>query len=192
LKLLAFRKVLPQRTQRIRNERKEELNNFIIKIMTPRIEALAEKKLLGMRMSMSFANYKIAALWQSFMPKRREIRNNLSSDLISLAIYSPDHFENFRPTNVFERWAAVEVADFEHVPQGMDTYLLPAGLYAVFDYRGSGANNEVFQYIYGTWIPNSKYQLDNRPHFEVLGERYRNNDPESEEEIWIPVKQRET
>jgi len=32
--------------------------------------------------------------------------------------------------------------------------------------------------------------LDNRPHFEVLGEKYKNGDPESEEEIWIPVKEK--
>jgi hypothetical protein len=30
--------------------------------------------------------------------------------------------------------------------------------------------------------------LDDRPHFEVLGSKYRNNDPESEEETWIPTK----
>jgi len=26
------------------------------------------------------------------------------------------------------------------------------------------------------------------PRIEILGEKYRNNDPDSEEEIWIPVK----
>jgi AraC family transcriptional regulator len=29
--------------------------------------------------------------------------------------------------------------------------------------------------------------LDDRPHFEVLGEKYKNNDPTSEKEIWIPI-----
>ncbi|MEP1984886.1 MAG: GyrI-like domain-containing protein, partial [Maribacter dokdonensis] len=38
------------------------------------------------------------------------------------------------------------------------------------------------------WIPNSEYQLDGRPHFEVLGAKYKNNDPNSEEEVWIPIK----
>jgi AraC family transcriptional regulator len=27
-----------------------------------------------------------------------------------------------------------------------------------------------------------------RPHMELLGEKYRNNDPHSEEEIWIPIE----
>jgi AraC family transcriptional regulator len=38
------------------------------------------------------------------------------------------------------------------------------------------------------WLPNSAYALDDRPHFEALGEQYKNNDPNSEEEIWIPIK----
>lgn len=27
-------------------------------------------------------------------------------------------------------------------------------------------------------------------HFEILGEKYKNNDPLSEEDIWIPIKRR--
>jgi AraC family transcriptional regulator len=32
--------------------------------------------------------------------------------------------------------------------------------------------------------------LDNRPHFEILGEKYKQGSPDSEEEIWIPVKEK--
>jgi len=45
-----------------------------------------------------------------------------------------------------------------------------------------------FQKIYTVWLPASDYVLDNRPHFEVLGDKYKNNDPSSEEEVWIPIK----
>lgn len=61
-------------------------------------------------------------------------------------------------------------------------------MYAVFDYKGSSDDGSVFKYIFNTWLPQSGYQLDNRPHFEVLGDKYRNSDPNSEEEIWIPIK----
>jgi predicted transcriptional regulator YdeE len=33
-------------------------------------------------------------------------------------------------------------------------------------------------------------KIDNRPHFEVLGDKYKNNDPSSEEEIWIPIRKK--
>lgn len=156
--------------------------------MTPEIVKAKKKKLVGKRLTMSFANYKAGELWQSFMPGRKEITNHLTKDLISLAVYKPTHFLDFKPTNEFERWAAVEVADFDNVPEKMESFLLPGGLYAVFNYKGLSTDNSIFQYIFGVWLPGSVYDLDDRPHFEVLGEKYKNNDPDSEEEIWIPVK----
>ncbi|PKK36743.1 GyrI-like domain-containing protein [Siphonobacter sp. SORGH_AS_0500] len=160
--------------------------------MTPRIETSNEKKLVGKRLTMSFANYKVGELWKSFTPRRKEITNHLTEDLISLVVYQPTHFENFKPTNEFERWATIEVSDFDHVPNEMETYVLPSGLYAVFDYKGLSTDNSIFQYILGVWLPNSDYVLDNRPHFEILGEKYDNNDPASEEEIWIPISPKST
>lgn len=156
--------------------------------MRYRIEISNEKKLVGKRLTMSFTNYKVGELWKSFMPRRKEITNNLTNDLISLAVYKPTHFAGFNPTNEFERWATVEVTDFDNVPDEMETFVLPGGLYAVFDYRGLSTDNTIFQYILGTWLPNSDYTLDNRPHFEVLSGKYKNNDPTSEEEFWIPIK----
>lgn len=156
--------------------------------MTPRIETSNEMKLVGKRLTMNFTDYKIGELWRTFSLRRKEITDNSTNDLISLVIYKPNHFEDFKPTNEFERWAAVEVAKFNHIPIGMETFVLPSGLYAVFDYKGLNTDNSIFQYILGTWLPTSAYVLDNRPHFEVLGDKYNNNDPTSEEEIWIPIK----
>jgi AraC family transcriptional regulator len=156
--------------------------------MTPRIETLTAKKLIGMKITMSLADNKTRELWQGFMPRRKDISNNITNDLISMRVYKPGYFEEFKPINEFEKWATVEVTDFDRVPEDMETFSLPGGLYAVFDYKGSDQDTSVFQYIYGTWLPGSDYLLDNRPHFEVMGEKYKNNDPSSEEEIWIPIK----
>lgn len=46
----------------------------------------------------------------------------------------------------------------------------------------------MFRYIFGTWLPASGYVLDDRPHFEVLGPGYRPDDPEAEEDIFIPIR----
>lgn len=157
--------------------------------MTPRIETINEKKLVGKRMTMSYVDYRIGELWGGFMPRRREITNSLTNDLISLVVYPPNHFTNFSPTNEFERWATVEVGKLNKVPDEMETYILSSGLYAVFNYKGpSSGASAFFQYIYNEWVPNSDYMLDDRAHFEVLGEKYKNNDTTSEEEIWIPIK----
>lgn len=155
--------------------------------MEPRIETLTEKKLIGMHMSMSFADNKTGDLWRGFMPRRKEITNALGTDLFSMQLYPPSF--DFNPLTSFEKWAAVAVTDFNNIPDGMETYVLPGGLYAVFHYKGSSADApRVFGYIFSEWLPTSGYTLDNRPHFELIGEKYKNNDPDSAEEIWIPVK----
>ena len=158
--------------------------------MQPRIEHLTQKKLIGLHITMSLINNKTGELWKSFMQRRKEITNNTSNDFISLQVYNPTHFQSFNPKTEFEKWALIEVSDFNIIPKGMETFILSEGLFAVFEHKGSGADTSIFQYIYGTWIPNSEYVLDDRPHFEVLGEKYKNNDPNSEEEIWIPIKKK--
>jgi AraC family transcriptional regulator len=159
------------------------------KKMIPRIELANEKKLVGKHLTMSYADYRIGELWRAFMPRRKEINNTVSNDLISLVIYSPTHFADFKPTNEFERWAAVEVENFDDVPDDVETYILTSGLFAVFHYTGLSTDSAAFyQYIYLEWLPNSEYQLDDRPHVEILGEKYKNNDPLSEEDVWIPIK----
>jgi AraC family transcriptional regulator len=157
--------------------------------MTPRVETTNEKKLVGKKLLMSYADYRIGELWSGFMPRRKEITNSLSNDLISLVVYQPNHFDNFNPTNEFYRWATVEVADFVDLPDEMERYVLSSGLYAVFHYIGSSTGISIFyQNIFNVWLPSSEYHLDDRPHFEILGEKYKNNDPLSEEDIWIPIK----
>ena len=159
--------------------------------MNPRIVTITEKKLIGKRLSMSFANYRVGELWKDFMPRRKEINNSLSNDLISMVVYKSNHFLDFKPTNEFEKWATIEVSNFDDVPTEMETFTLYGGLYVVFDYKGLNTDSSIYKYIFGEWIPNSDYELDNRPHFEVLGEKYKNNDQTSEEEIWIPIKPKE-
>jgi AraC family transcriptional regulator len=152
------------------------------------METIGQKKLIGKRLFMSFSENRTGELWRSFMPERKLIKNVLGSELYSMQIYSSLFFEKFDPEEQFEKWAAVEVFDFDFVPANMEAFTLPGGLYAVFLYKGAtNVGAGAFQYIIGTWLPASGYVLDVRPHFEILGEKYKNNDPESEEEIWIPV-----
>ena len=161
--------------------------------MHPRIEILPEKKLVGKRMKMSFTNNKTGELWKGFMQRRKEIKNNLTADLFSMQIYDNSYnFVKFNPDTIFEKWAAVEVCDFNNIPEDMESFTLSGGLYAVFLHRGDASTGPAtFRHIFGTWLPNSEYSLDNRPHFEILGEKYKNEDPDSEEDIWIPIKIKE-
>lgn len=160
--------------------------------MEPRIEILPEKKLVGKRMEMTFSNNKTGELWKSFMQRRNEIKNNLTAALYSLQVYDKSFdFQKFDPYISFEKWAAIEVSNFEEIPSEMESFIVPNGLYAVFVHKGAASTaSKTLKDIFGTWLPNSEYLLDNRPHFEILGEKYKNEDPSSEEELWIPIKLR--
>ena len=159
--------------------------------MTPRIETLPETRLIGVKVRMSFANNKTGMLWQTLMPRRREIENG-SADLYSVEVYDDTNFfSNFNPTTEFEKWAAVAVSEQSPIPENMEELIMPEGLYAVFHYKGKASDAAgTYQYIYGTWLPQSEYELDDRPHFALMGEKYKNEDPDSEEELWVPIKEK--
>ncbi|SFW17202.1 AraC family transcriptional regulator [Sinomicrobium oceani] len=161
--------------------------------MTPKIKELQETKLIGKKVSMSFTENKTGELWRDFIPKRREIKNNINTSLYSVEVYSDaGFFEKFDPNKIFEKWAAVEVSDHITIPFEMEKLIIPGGLYAVFPYRGKGSGaSEAYKFIYGTWIPGSVYTLDNRPHFALMGAKYRTEHPDSEEELWIPVRNKD-
>lgn len=157
--------------------------------MEPTKQSIEPKKMIGMHLPMTLANNRTGELWRSFMPRRREISGCLSADLISMQVYDSP-MQPGDPTQEFNKWAAVEVAADAPIPGGMESFTLPGGLYAVFHYQGSSADIGIFQYIFGVWLPASPYLLDERPQFEVLGEKYKNLDPTSEEDIWIPIREK--
>ncbi len=156
------------------------------KIETKQIE---NKILIGKSLEMTFAGDRTAELWRSFMPHRKQIPNPASSDLYSVAVYPADF--NFLQPDIhrsFKKWAAVEVTGHQE-PGDFETLTIPAGLYAVFSYKGSHREfAPAFGYIYNEWMPSNNYTPDSRPYFEVLGAAYKNDDPSSEEDIFIPIR----
>lgn len=158
----------------------------------PRIEEISKKKLIGNRLVMSLSEDRTKELWRGFMTRRKEIGNPVTTNLISMQVYDRLlSFSEFNDTTQFEKWAVVEVEDYKDLPSGMETYTLLGGLYAVFVHKGLPSSFPgTAQYIYGEWLPKSDYELDHREHFEIMGDKYRNNDLNSEEEVWVPIKRK--
>lgn len=154
----------------------------------PDIRHSGNKLLAGKRVMTSLISNRTSELWRSFMPVRHLIKTVKGNDLYSLQLYPADYFLQFNPSAPFEKWATIEIISIDDLPPEVESFSLTDGLYAVFHYKGSSTDTRIFQYIFTQWLPASDYVLDDRPHFEVLGEKYKNADPESEEEIWIPVK----
>lgn len=160
--------------------------------MEPRIVNLSEKKLVGKSLRMTLSADKTMELWKSFMPERKSIENVVEAKFYSMQVYDENQdYINFNDETGFTKWAAVEVKDNKTVPKGMEAYTLKGGMYAVFVHKGPAS--EFFntsRYIFEEWLPGSEYTLDQREHFEVLGEKYNPSSPDSEEEVWVPIKKK--
>lgn len=158
--------------------------------MQPAITRIEAIHVTGMRKTMSFSNDLTMPLWQGFGPRIKDIPNRANGNRINLTnyLYPVSHYFN-EPMLSFERWAAVEVNDFSEMVHGLETFIIPAGLYAVFEHRGTVQEFEdAMGYIYTKWMPEQGWQTDDRPHFEIMGPGYRQGDSNASETVFVPVK----
>ena len=153
----------------------------------PEIKIIPAKKLVGLSMDMSLVDDKTFQLFSTFMPRRKEIVGANDKAVLDLKIYPEGYFQHFNPARRFTKWALVEVDALEHIPDGLALFHLSGGRYAVFAQRRASQSNRIFEYIFSEWLPGSEFVLDNRPHFDILSAGPKRNDPDAEEEIWIPI-----
>jgi len=162
-------------------------------MQTPRIVEIAPRHLVGLSIETSLADSKAKIIWSQMMPRRAEIKNSIQNIYYSVQVYPKGMMmKDFRPTTIFTTWAAIEVSELENIPEGFKTKELEGGLYAIFIHKGAVDTFPILaEYIFRDWMPNSKYELDERAHFEILGEKFLGpENPNSEEEVWIPVKKK--
>lgn len=156
--------------------------------LQPIIKISPDKQLLGMSKKMSLVNDLTGELFRTFMPLKKEIQGLKNSNVLDLRVYGESYFLKFNPSAEFVKYVLVECNQLTEIPNGMEVYDFKGGEYAVFLYKGLAADKRIYEYIFREWLPDSKYTLDNRPHFEVLGPKTKLNDSDSEEEIWLPIK----
>ncbi len=160
--------------------------------MEPKIVDMPRRTLAGLRIQTSLSENRTRELWQQFRALANGIPYAVGDCSFSVEIY-PQGFrmEHLTPVTLFEKWAAVEVASFDSIPEPLELLTLEGGLYAVFVHRGTPADfPKTAARIFGQWLPAYAYELDDRPHFEIMGPAYRPDDPEAEEEVWVPVRKR--
>lgn len=155
--------------------------------LQPKIKISSDKQFVGMSKKMSLVNDLTGELFRAFMPRKKEIINLKSANVFDLRVYDNTYFLEFNPSTEFVKYVLVECDQLTEIPNGMEVYNFIGGEYAVFEYKGLAADKSIYEYIFREWLSNSKYTLDNRPHFEVLGPKTKLNDPSSEEEIWVPI-----
>ena len=126
------------------------------------------------------------------MKRVNEIKNRTDNNFYSVQRYPDDiDMDSFTPITVFEKWAAVTVAEDVKVPKSMESFQIDAGKCANFRHQGLASDFfRTSQFIFGTWLPSSGYVLRKAYHFEIMDANYKGpNDPNSEEDVFIPIKQ---
>jgi len=164
---------------------------FLGMMITPQIKEIQERKLVGFsKPTTLLTNAKhTQILFQSLMPQRNSIAQAVKGAYYSLQVYSKNiDFRTFNPQTEYTKWAAIQVNAYTLAHKNLEQMTIPAGMYAVFQFKGSPQTfPQLMQYIHGIWLPNSKYRLNNTPHFELLDDRYSTKNAENEEEVWIPI-----
>ena len=154
--------------------------------MNPKIIESSEIKILGLSTTIKLhEQHKIVALWKQFMPIKYELEIFVSEEFIAMQVFSLQ--KNGEPEEDFEIWACAEVEDFNTMPQNLKSFTIPSGKYAMFKHKGMDASL-TYQNIMTKWLPTSGYEIDNRAHFQVMGEKYKNGSPDSEEDFYVPVR----
>jgi AraC family transcriptional regulator len=146
---------------------------------------------VGQSITTTVAANETQPLWQGFMSRRKEIQGIIDGVYYSVEVYHEKvSFGDFTPETKFDKWACVEVESVDELPAGMGSIRIPTGLYAVFTHLGPTALfPHTLSMIYEQWLPASMYELDQRPHFEVMDKDYLGpTHPDSKEKVWVPIK----
>jgi AraC family transcriptional regulator len=172
----------------------ENINDLANFSMEPRIVEVADRQLVGMKTNTKLMDNQIPKLWQTFMPRRFEVKNALKTGFFAVHEHAEGtNFQNFTPATEYTSWASIEVSQQADLPEGMEARSLSGGTYAIFIHKGPAANfKTTMDFIYRQWLPTSDYELDQRDQFELMAEDYLGpQHPEAEEEVWIPIRKLE-
>ena len=154
--------------------------------MTIQIVQVSKMFVVGISINMQrHETHKIKTLWQQFSPRKSEITNLVNSKSIAMQTFTLN--EKKEPNNNFNMWACVEVSKLTDVPSDMKAFTIPKGEYIKVLHKGMDAG-KTYRRIMTEWLPNSGYAIDDRPHFQVMGDKYKNGSPDSEEDFYIPIK----
>jgi AraC family transcriptional regulator len=160
----------------------------------PRMVERPETILVGMLCSNTTRQLRIPALWGRFMKRRSTIAGAVDGTTYGVYIYDALSERDITDEMAFEYLAAIEVCLPENgqsaIPAGMTARKIPGGPYMVFTHRGFLRDlNKTYEYIYKTWLPNSReVEFIQNEFFEYHGREFTGDHEDSLTEIYIPVR----
>lgn len=148
-----------------------------------------EIKLVGLQERIIMPNNTIPQLWERFMEKSSEIKDGVKTAWYGVA----DNMAS--ETYEFDETVALEVPNFDNVPEGMTTKVIAPQKYLVFTYKGKIMCDDgepklqkTYDYIYGKLLPSTEFLVDKSFNFELYDERFQPGSDDSEFDIYVPIK----
>lgn len=129
-------------------------------------------------------------LWPEFSRRFGEIKNKIGKDQNGYVTYGvcQEVWIDGCIQDYFNYFAAVEVEPGTPVPGGMEFIKIEKQKYAVFTHRTGLKNLEhTNQYIWGTWLPQSGYELSPASDLEVYPSNFSPPEHEVPFDIWVPI-----
>jgi AraC family transcriptional regulator len=157
--------------------------------MEPKIVTLGPLHLAGQPYYGNAEGGAFGQAWQRFDTKNFPVPNRVDPKIYyGLEVYGPE----FMTANKWTYMPCVEVGDLTDLPGLLFGKIIPANTYAVFTAnQGLASIHDVFMYAYGTWLPNSRYEVAAPYDFELYDdERFHGDGPNEEIDIYIPIKEK--
>jgi len=156
----------------------------------PEIVEIRDIKVAGIRGNTTMNDNVIPLLWEQFWQMRQSIPNTLPTSRAFGICESGEPIFTMDGDASFTEVVGIEVINFDNMPDSIVTKKIQSGKYAVFTHTGSLKNlRKTYEYIWGTWIPGTKEQVDIREDFEVYDLRYLGYEhPNTQFDIYVPLK----
>jgi AraC family transcriptional regulator len=159
----------------------------------PTIVELQDIKVAGLRGQTNLRNNRLPHLWKQFMKTVGNIPNRTLNGRgfgICEACNEGNTIYSMNDEVLFSEVTAIEVDGFEGLLEPFVAKTIKGGRYAVFTHKGSLTSlSKTYDYIWGTWLLNSRETLDCREDLELYDKRFLGYDhPESQVDLYIPIR----
>jgi AraC family transcriptional regulator len=121
------------------------------------------------------------ALWKKFMERLGEIKHRKGTLFYGASFVTGECS--------FRYMAAVEVENFEDIPEGMVKATAPPEKYAVWTHKGRLETlKNTYGYLYEKGMPESGLKQKKDFWLEMYDERFKEDSDDSEMDLYIPVE----
>lgn len=160
--------------------------------LSPEIVMLEPKYIAGFRFCMSIENNNTINMWEKLNAQLVK-QNYISMNNNRYSIYETGDTcsqNTFNKNSEATLFIGIETTPDNHVPKGMKLKEISGGKYSKFIHKGTVENLiYTYYYIWGIWLPNSNFQLDDRDDLECYTEKFLGAENEASQiEIYFPLK----